>query len=132
MEDRHIDPLDARLGRARLRGLQGDHTGARQFYKDVLQADPGSVPARLGMASEAHALGLDAHRPGAGRQPGPRFIPATPAVRALQKRIPRRPRAGVSRSSRWCGPTTAATGSGPSKPRAPSWADPQTEIRIAR
>jgi tetratricopeptide (TPR) repeat protein len=59
MENRRIEPLQARLGRARLRGLQGDHAGARQFYKDVLQADPGNVPARLGLVSEAHALGLD-------------------------------------------------------------------------
>jgi hypothetical protein len=59
MENRRIEPLQARLGRARLRGLQGDHAGSRQFYKDVLQADPGNVPARLGLVSEAHALGLD-------------------------------------------------------------------------
>jgi tetratricopeptide (TPR) repeat protein len=59
MENRHIEPLAARLGRARLRGLQGDHAGSRQFYKDVLQADPGNIPARLGLVSEAHALGLD-------------------------------------------------------------------------
>jgi tetratricopeptide (TPR) repeat protein len=60
MEDRHIAAIDARLGRARLRSLQGDHEGARRFYKDALQADPGNVEARLGMAREAHAIGLDA------------------------------------------------------------------------
>jgi thioredoxin-like negative regulator of GroEL len=60
MEDRHIASIDARLGRARLRSLQGDHEGARHFYKDALQADPGNLEARLGMAREAHAIGLDA------------------------------------------------------------------------
>ena len=59
MEKRHIQPIDARLGRARLRALQGNHEGAKQFYKDVLQADPGNLEARLGLAREAHALGLD-------------------------------------------------------------------------
>src|SRR5262245_11009018 len=60
MEDRHIAAIEARLGRARLRSLQGDHEGARRFYKDALQAEPGNVEARLGMVREAHILGLDA------------------------------------------------------------------------
>jgi len=60
MEDRHIASIDARLGRARLRSLQGNHEGARQFYKDALQADPGNLEARLGLARESHAIGLDA------------------------------------------------------------------------
>jgi thioredoxin-like negative regulator of GroEL len=60
MEDRHIASIGARLGRARLRSLQGDHEGARQFYKDALQADPANLDARLGLAREAHAIGLDA------------------------------------------------------------------------
>jgi len=59
MEARHIEAIDARLGRARLLSLQGNHEGARRFYKDAVQADPGNLEARLGLAREAHSLGLD-------------------------------------------------------------------------
>lgn len=59
MEERHIEAIQARLGRARLRSLQGDHEGSRRFYRDALQADPGNLEARLGLAREAHSLGLD-------------------------------------------------------------------------
>jgi tetratricopeptide (TPR) repeat protein len=86
MEDRRIAAIDARLGRARLRSLQGDHEGARKFYKDALQADPGNVEARLGMAREAHALGLDAQ----ARPQADSLVldhPENAEARALQKRI---------------------------------------------
>jgi tetratricopeptide (TPR) repeat protein len=59
METRHIEAIDARLGRARLRWLQGDYAGAKQFYKDVLQADPGNLEARLGIIKASHEMGLD-------------------------------------------------------------------------
>jgi tetratricopeptide repeat protein len=86
MENRHIAAIDARLGRARLKGLQGDHEGARKFYKDALQADPGNVEARLGMAREAHALGLD----GQARPQADSLAldhPENPEARALKKKI---------------------------------------------
>jgi len=59
MEARRIEPIEARLGRARLRSLQGDHEGARRFYRDVVQADPSNLDARLGLVREGHLLGLD-------------------------------------------------------------------------
>lgn len=59
MENRHIAAIEAHLQRARIRSLRGDHEGAKRFYHDVMQADPSSLEARLGMAREAHAQGLD-------------------------------------------------------------------------
>lgn len=59
MERERIAPIQAHLGRARVRARLGDHEGAARMYQDVMQADPGNVEARLGSAREAHALGLD-------------------------------------------------------------------------
>jgi len=129
MEDRRIDPLHARLGRARLRGLQGDHAGARQFYKDVLQADPGNVPARLGMASEAHALGLD--RTALAQADNLALDhPGDAGVRALQKTIhddlaPRLEIEPVVRTD------DGGNRVGSVEAAGTFMADPQTEIRIA-
>jgi len=86
MESRKIAPIDARLGRARLRSLQGDHEGARTYYRDVVQADPANLEARLGMVREEHILGLD-------NQAVPQVDslvldhPESAAARRLQKRI---------------------------------------------
>jgi tetratricopeptide (TPR) repeat protein len=129
MEARHITPLDARLGRARIRSLQGDHAGARQFYKDVLQADPGSVPARLGMASEAHALGLDRT---ALAQADNLVLdhPDDSGVRALQKKIhddlaPRLEIEPFVRTDDGGNRVTSVDAAGA------FMADPQTEVRVA-
>jgi hypothetical protein len=59
MERERMAPIQARLGRARVRARLGDHEGAARFYQDVMQADPRNVEARLGSAREAHALRLD-------------------------------------------------------------------------
>jgi hypothetical protein len=59
MEKAHIVPIQAHLGRARVKAAIGDHDQARLFYVDVLRADPGNVEARIGAVREAHALGLD-------------------------------------------------------------------------
>ena len=59
MERERIAPIQAHLGRARVRARLGDHEGAARLYQDVMQAVPGNVEARLGSAREAHALGLD-------------------------------------------------------------------------
>lgn len=86
METRHIAAIDARIGRARLRWLQGDYEGAKQFYKDALQAEPGNLEARLGIIRTAHVLGLD-------RAALPQVNnlvldhPDSDAARALQKTI---------------------------------------------
>jgi len=129
MENRRIDPLQARLGRARLRGLKGDHAGARQFYKDVLQADPGNVPARLGLVSEAHALGLDR----AALPQADNLVldhPESVEARALLKQIsddltPRleiEPLAQTDDSGNQVDKVTAA---------GSFMAEPQTEVRVA-
>jgi hypothetical protein len=86
MESRKIAPIEARLGRAHLRSLQGDHEGARRYYRDVVQADPSNLDARLGMVREEHILGLD-------NQAIPQVDslvldhPESDAARRLQKRI---------------------------------------------
>jgi hypothetical protein len=59
MERERIAPIQAHLGRARVRAHLGDHEAASRLYQDVMQADHGNVEARLGSAREAHALGLD-------------------------------------------------------------------------
>jgi hypothetical protein len=59
MEQQRIAPIQAHLGRARVRAHLGDHEAAARLYQDVMQADPSNVEARLGSAREAHALGLD-------------------------------------------------------------------------
>ncbi len=129
MEDRHIEPLQARLGRARLRGLQGDHAGARQFYKDVLQADPGNVAARLGLVGETHTLGLDR----AALPQAENLVldhPDSAEARALEKKIkddlaPRLELEPVVRTDDGGNrvDSVAAAGS--------FMAEPQTEVRIA-
>jgi hypothetical protein len=59
MEQQRLAPIQAHLGRARVRAHLGDHEGAARLYQDVMQADPGNVEARIGSAREAHSLGLD-------------------------------------------------------------------------
>jgi thioredoxin-like negative regulator of GroEL len=128
MEDRHIEPLQARLGRARLRGLQGDHAGARQFYKDVLQADPGNVAARLGLIGETHTLGLDR----AAVPQADNLVldhPDSAEARALQKRIrddlaPRLELEPVVRTDDGGNRVDSVTAAGA------FMAEPQTEVRI--
>jgi len=86
MEKAHIAPIQAHLGRARVKAAIGDHEQARLFYIDVNRADPTNVEARVGGVREAHALGLD-------RQALPQSDtlvldhPDSAEARALQKEI---------------------------------------------
>jgi hypothetical protein len=59
MEKARIAPIQAHLGRARVKAAIGDHEQARLFYVDVNRADPRNVEARTGAVRESHALGLD-------------------------------------------------------------------------
>ena len=59
MEKARIAPIEAHLGRARVKAAIGDHEAARLFYRDVIRADPKNVEARIGSVREAHAVGLD-------------------------------------------------------------------------
>jgi pentatricopeptide repeat protein len=59
MEDRKIEPVQAHIGRARLRGIQRRLSEAERFWRDVLRADPGNLDARIGMAYVHHWQGLD-------------------------------------------------------------------------
>lgn len=59
MEKARIAPIEAHLGRARVKAAIGDHEAARLFYRDVTRADPKNVEARIGSVREAHAVGLD-------------------------------------------------------------------------
>ena len=86
MEQARIAPIEAHLGRARVKAAIGDHEQARQFYRDVIRADPKNVEARVGSVREAHAVGLD-------RQALPQADtlvldhPDSAEARALQKEI---------------------------------------------
>lgn len=86
MEKGRIAPIQAHLGRARVKAAIGDHEHARLFYIDVNRADPKNVEARIGAVREAHALGLD-------RQALPQSDtlvldhPESAEARALQKEI---------------------------------------------
>ncbi|HEV8122326.1 MAG TPA: hypothetical protein VGQ67_15130, partial [Candidatus Polarisedimenticolia bacterium] len=46
MERERIAPIQAHLGRARVRAHLGDHEAASRLYQDVMQADHGNVEAR--------------------------------------------------------------------------------------
>lgn len=129
METRKIVPIEARLGRARLRSLQGDHEGARKYYRDVVQADPSNLEARLGMVREEHVLGLD-------NQALPQIDslvqdhPESDAARRLQKRIhdDLRPHVGIA-------PEVRHDDVGNRLTRVTAFgsfmADPQTEVTVA-
>src|SRR5262245_30406437 len=86
MEKARIAPIEAHLGRARVKAAIGDHEAARLFYGDVIRADPKNVEARIGSVREAHAVGLD-------RQALPQADtlvldhPESAEARALQKDI---------------------------------------------
>jgi hypothetical protein len=86
MEKGRIAPIQAHLGRARVKAAIGDHEQARLFYIDVNRADHQNVEARIGAVREAHALGLD-------RQALPQSDtlvldhPESAEARALQKEI---------------------------------------------
>ena len=129
MEKARIAPIEAHLGRARVRAAIGDHEQARLFYRDITRADPRNVEARIGSVREAHAVGLD-------RQAVPQVdtlvldYPESAEARALQKEIhlSQRPRLDLTPSYQEDndGNSLATLGLAGS-----FMAEPQTSVRIA-
>lgn len=129
MEKARITPIEAHLGRARVKAAIGDHEQARLFYRDITRADPRNVEARIGSVREAHAVGLD-------RQAVPQVdtlvldYPQSAEALALQKEIhlAQRPRLDITPSYQDdnAGNSLAALGLAGS-----FMVEPQTAVRIA-
>jgi len=129
MEDRRIEPIQAHIGRARLRARQRRFDEAERFWRDVLRADPGNLDARIGMAYAHHWQGLDR----SAREQAENIVldhPESKEARELEETIRKelRPHGDADTSRYSDADTNRVDGATASYT---FMAEPQTSIRIA-